>query len=144
MLLALAIPVALADTILLDTGAAIDGDLARWEFGGDCQISVTEGGLVGAIVIVPCHRVQSFVRTGDRTPVPIGIEEPKPAEEVPLELHAELPAVAEESPDHGPTLPADPLPTAPAAVTAPAVVPPPALQTSGPTELTGASRSVRF
>ncbi len=55
---------ALADTITLDSGAVIEGDLARYEMGGDCQVSVTEGPLVGVILIVPCHRVQAFVRTG--------------------------------------------------------------------------------
>ena len=33
---------AFADSITLDTGATIEGDLAHYEFGGDCQISVTE------------------------------------------------------------------------------------------------------
>jgi len=64
---------ALADSITLDTGATIEGDLARYEFGGDCQVSVTEGDLAGVIVIVPCHRVSSFVRTNVRAPVPIGL-----------------------------------------------------------------------
>jgi hypothetical protein len=64
-----------ADSITLDTGATIEGDLARYEFGGDCQLSVTEGELSGVILIVPCHRVQSFMRTAVRTPVPIGLEE---------------------------------------------------------------------
>ncbi|MBM4391884.1 MAG: hypothetical protein FJ090_12245 [Deltaproteobacteria bacterium] len=53
---------ALADTITLDSGAVIEGDLARYEMGGQCQLSVTEGLLVGVIAIVPCHRVLAFVR----------------------------------------------------------------------------------
>jgi hypothetical protein len=72
MLLNLLTSFALADTITLDTGAVIEGDLARYEFGGDCQISVTSGNLSGVILIVPCYRVQSFVRTTVRAPVPIG------------------------------------------------------------------------
>jgi hypothetical protein len=75
LLAALTAPLAHADSITLDTGATIEGDLARYEFGGDCQISVTEGELSGVILIVPCHRVQSFMRTAVRTPVPIGLEE---------------------------------------------------------------------
>lgn len=71
MLLALVLSAA-ADTITLDTGAVIEGDLARYEFGGDCQVSVTEGQLSGVILIVPCHRVESFMRTTVRTPVAIG------------------------------------------------------------------------
>ncbi len=73
MILPLLASLALADSITLDTGATLEGDLARYEFGGDCQLSVTEGDLSGVIVIVPCHRVQSFVRTSVRTPVPIGL-----------------------------------------------------------------------
>lgn len=65
-----------ADTITLDSGATIQGDLARFEFGGDCQISVTEGDLSGVIVIVPCHRVASFVRTSPRVPVAVSTQEP--------------------------------------------------------------------
>lgn len=73
-MLVLLASLALADSITLDTGATIEGDLARYEFGGDCQLSVTEGELAGVILIVPCHRVQSFVRTAVRAPVPIGLE----------------------------------------------------------------------
>ena len=64
---------ALADSITLDTGVTIEGDLARYEFGGDCQISVTEGELRGVILIVPCHRVEAFVRTTPALPTPIGL-----------------------------------------------------------------------
>lgn len=68
MWLALALA-AQADSITLDSGAVIEGDLARYEYGGDCQISVLEGPLAGVIVIVPCHRVESFARTTPRQPV---------------------------------------------------------------------------
>jgi hypothetical protein len=68
---------ALADTITLDTGAAIEGDLARYELGGDCQISVTEGALQGVIVIVPCHRVRAFVRLDSVPPAPLAPMEPE-------------------------------------------------------------------
>lgn len=70
----LAASLAFADSITLDTGATIEGDLARYEFGGNCQLSVTEGDLAGVILIVPCHRVESFQRTSARRPVPIGVE----------------------------------------------------------------------
>jgi hypothetical protein len=70
-----------ADAITLDTGAVIQGDLARFEFGGECQISVTEGDLAGVIVTVPCQRVTSFVRTGPhlRVGVPEAGDELAPA-----------------------------------------------------------------
>lgn len=67
-LVALLLPTARADAITLDTGAVIQGDLARFEFGGSCQISVTEGDLTGVIVTVPCQRVTSFVRTNPNLP----------------------------------------------------------------------------
>lgn len=54
---------ALADTVTLDNDVVLEVDLARYEVHGDCQMSVTEGELQGAILIVPCHRVKSFVRT---------------------------------------------------------------------------------
>lgn len=75
---------AFADTITLDTGVAIEGDLARYEFGGDCQISVTEGDLGGVIVIVPCRRVASFVRTEVREPEVIGRVDPPAAPPAPV------------------------------------------------------------
>jgi hypothetical protein len=83
-----------ADVLTLDSGATIEGDLARYEFGGDCQIGVTEGELLGAIVIVPCHRVVSFVRTEVRTPeiIAVVVAEAEPSE--PLELHADPPLTA--------------------------------------------------
>lgn len=100
MLLALA-SLAYADSITLDTGATIEGDLARYELGGDCQVSVTEGELAGVIVIVPCHRVASFVRTSIRTPVPIGLAEEvakRSRVEDPYAAVKEEPAVAEAAP----------------------------------------------
>ncbi|MBM4368477.1 MAG: hypothetical protein FJ102_19840 [Deltaproteobacteria bacterium] len=78
---------ALADTITLDSGAIIEGDLARYEMGGDCQVSVTEGPLVGVIVIVPCHRVLAFVRTAPvDAPVLAAVVAPEiPVVEVPVD-----------------------------------------------------------
>jgi hypothetical protein len=95
-MLALLAPLALADSITLDSGATIEGDLARYEFGGDCQISVTDGELAGVILIVPCHRVQSFVRTAVRAPVPIGLAEELAVEEVPLDGAATVLAAPDE------------------------------------------------
>ena len=61
-LLSALISAARADTISLDTGATLTGDLARYELDGDCQISVTQGDLRGVILVLPCRRIQSFVR----------------------------------------------------------------------------------
>ena len=71
MLTVVTILAARADVITLDSGASIDGDLAQYEYGGDCQIGVTGGGLAGTILIVPCHRIQSFVRTTTKAPEPL-------------------------------------------------------------------------
>lgn len=76
-----------ADTVTLDTGATVEGDLARYELGGDCQLTVGEGPLTGAILIVPCHRVASFVRTPSARPVAV-----QPA----IEAESEVAEVVEE------------------------------------------------
>jgi hypothetical protein len=56
---------ALADSVTLDNGVVLQVDLARYELHGDCQMSVMEGELTGAILIVPCQRVRSFERTAE-------------------------------------------------------------------------------
>lgn len=56
---------AVADTITLDTGVTLSAELARYEAGGDCQFSVTDGELQGVIVIVSCARVSSFTRVAE-------------------------------------------------------------------------------
>ncbi len=89
-MLALLASLALADTITLDTGAVIEGDLARYELGGDCQVSVAEGPLTGVILIAPCHRVLAFVRSPDSTPrvlaavAPAAVATVEPAVETPV------------------------------------------------------------
>lgn len=80
---------AFADTITLETGVTIEGDLARYELGGDCQVSVTEGDYQGVIVIVPCHRIAAFVRAARPPPVVVAVIEPpatSPTREVDLDL----------------------------------------------------------
>lgn len=58
----LLVSLALADSVTIDTGATLQADLARYEAGGDCQLSVSEGELQGVIVILPCARVVAFSR----------------------------------------------------------------------------------
>lgn len=48
--------------ITLDSGGTVRGELAWYEYGGDCQISVTEGELVGSILVVPCARLTRIER----------------------------------------------------------------------------------
>lgn len=98
---------AYADTVTLDTGATVEGDLARYELGGDCQLTVGEGPLTGAILIVPCHRVVSFVRTPTATPVAVqpAIEaEPEVAEVVEEPVEEPIEESVEEVPPPRATL----------------------------------------
>ena len=48
---------ALADTITLESGAALEGTLTHYEIHGTCNIHVEEGGLAGANVVLPCAQV---------------------------------------------------------------------------------------
>ncbi len=111
MILALTLA-AYADSITLDSGATIEGDLARYEFGGDCQISVTEGELSGVILIVPCHRVEAFVRTNPVVPAPIGLTSMAPPSYAPARATPVAPVAVRE---------VAPQPVAAAVVEAPAV-----------------------
>ncbi|MEL6343520.1 MAG: hypothetical protein AAFV53_10325 [Myxococcota bacterium] len=52
-----------ADTFTLDNGATIEGVLAEYNMSGSCQISVDEGDLAGAILVIPCERISRFERT---------------------------------------------------------------------------------
>lgn len=62
MILALLASLAFADTLTLDNGAVVEGELAAYQYGGDCHISVTDGDLAGAIVTLPCERLTRFER----------------------------------------------------------------------------------
>ncbi|MFT5679367.1 MAG: hypothetical protein ACI8RZ_000271 [Myxococcota bacterium] len=91
-----------ADSFTLDNGAVIEGRMVVYNYGGECQMSITEGDLVGSIVLIPCDRITSFSR-GSQTPAP-PMEAPTltaavieqalmdPAEVIPVEA----PMVAEE------------------------------------------------
>ena len=58
-----------ADTFTLDNGAVIEGQMVVYSYGGECQMSITEGDLVGSIVLIPCDRITSFAR-GLAVPAP--------------------------------------------------------------------------
>lgn len=103
---------ALADSVTLDNGVVLEVDLARYEVHGDCQMSVLEGELQGAILIVPCHRVQSFQRTAEALVLPAqAVAEEAVGEFAPAEF------VLDEAPQPPapPELPAEPRPTSPGA-----------------------------
>lgn len=91
--------------LTMDTGAEIRGELAMYQYGGDCQISVSEGPLNGAILIVPCARLQRFERDPSEAAVEVSYSdiadepasEPAPAAEL-----AATPALFEERLDSEP------------------------------------------
>jgi hypothetical protein len=130
MWLGLVLAAARADTITLDTGGVVEGELARFEHGGDCHVSVDDGPLQGAIVIVPCYRVVSFQRTSRAPPPAVGAPAaatsppslPTPPTPVPAPVVAPVP----------PPLPEEAVATvdlAPAPLAMP-VAPPPTLPTT--------------
>ena len=80
MLLALA-TAAFADSLVLDNGATLSGSLAAYERGGSCTISVQEGDLSGADVVLPCSRIARFEHDPDANPV---LPPTAEVEEVPL------------------------------------------------------------
>ncbi len=88
-MLTLFLSAALADTVTLDNGSVLVADLARYELDGDCQMTVTEGELQGAILIVPCHRVKAFDRT--RPAAPVVLRAPTPDVVATAELPAGMP-----------------------------------------------------
>jgi len=57
MLLVVLLGEALADTITLDSGAALEGTLTHYEIRGTCNIHVDDGALSGADVVLPCSQV---------------------------------------------------------------------------------------
>ena len=62
MLLVALLGEALADTITLDSGQALEGTLTHYEIRGSCNIHVDSGGLAGADVVLPCSQVVRMER----------------------------------------------------------------------------------
>jgi hypothetical protein len=92
MLLVALLGEALADTITLDSGEALEGTLTHYEIRGSCNIHVDSGGLAGADVVLPCAQVvrmerQAVVQMGPTTINGSVIE--GPADQVPVEEIAE-------------------------------------------------------
>jgi hypothetical protein len=58
-----------ADTFTLDNGAVIEGQMVVYNYAGECQMSITNGDLVGSIVIIQCDRIASFSK-GAAVPAP--------------------------------------------------------------------------
>jgi hypothetical protein len=128
MLLVVLLGEALADTITLDSGTALEGTLTHYEIRGSCNIHVDSGGLSGADVVLPCSQVirmerpavaQSDPTTLDGSVIVVP-EEQAPVEEIAAPLIELAPmAVAEEFSDadagaEPEAAPQEPLPPAPA------------------------------
>src|SRR6185436_16287157 len=128
MLLVVLLGEALADTITLDSGTAIEGTLTHYEIRGTCNIHVDNGGLAGADVVLPCSQVirmerVAVVEAGPSTingSVIVVPDDQAPVEEIMAPLIEMAPmAVAEEFSDaeagvEPEAAPGEPLPPAPA------------------------------
>jgi hypothetical protein len=126
MLLVVLLGEALADTITLDSGTAIEGTLTHYEIRGSCNIHVDSGGLAGADVVLPCTQVIRMERVAVVESGPTTIngsaivipEDQAPVEEIAAPLVTLAPmAVAEEFSDadagvEPEATPQDPLPAA--------------------------------
>jgi hypothetical protein len=78
---------ALADTITLDSGAALEGTLTHYEIRGTCNIHVDDGGLSGADVVLPCTRIIRMERRlAAAGPMPEGAVLVVPDEQAPEEV----------------------------------------------------------
>jgi hypothetical protein len=92
MMLVVLVGGALADTITLDSGAALEGTLTHYEIRGTCNIHVDDGGLSGVDVVLPCTRVirmersataqSAVVPDGSMLVVPDAPEDVAPEEEL--------------------------------------------------------------
>lgn len=103
-----------ADSFKLANGSLVEGTLATYELGGNCQIFVASGPVRGATLLLPCAEIQAFSRTSPAAAFG-GLE----VEEV--RAPAALAPLAEPAPVAAP-----PPPAAPAAVPAPPAEPVPA------------------
>jgi hypothetical protein len=74
-----------ADSLQLDNGAKLTGQLAAYEAGGTCRIAIGAGDLAGTEVVLPCSRITKFEKDPDDAPIPaatpvaeVAIEPPSP------------------------------------------------------------------
>ncbi len=97
MMLVVLVGEVLADTITLDSGAALEGTLTHYEIRGTCNIHVDDGNLSGADVVLPCERLIRMERSiaAQTAAMPDGALLVVPDEQAPVE---ELAAVEEVAP----------------------------------------------
>lgn len=85
-LYALLAPLALADTLTLDSGATIEGALVSYDPAGECRVEVAAGALSGTTLLVPCARLLSFERAPrDLEPAVSAAVQEEAVEEEPVE-----------------------------------------------------------
>jgi len=68
VVLALMANVALADRVELESGAVLEARMSAFDRDGDCALTVTEGELAGAMVVVPCAEVVRFQQAPSAVP----------------------------------------------------------------------------
>lgn len=72
-----------ADSFDLANGSTIEGTLATYELGGNCQIFVASGPVRGATLLLPCTEIAGFRRAGaDSRPATAALAAPMPTEEL--------------------------------------------------------------
>lgn len=91
LLAALAAP-ASADTFELANGSSIEGTLATYELGGNCQIFVSSGPVRGATLLLPCTEIVAMQRAGARVQPGAALAAPLSVEEVAAPAAVVLPA----------------------------------------------------
>ena len=75
VVLALMANVALADRVELESGAVLEARMSAFDRDGDCALTVTEGELAGAMVVVPCTEVVRFQQVTSEAPPLVDLED---------------------------------------------------------------------
>lgn len=113
-----------ADAFTLANGSVVEGTLATYELGGNCQIFVASGPVRGATLLLPCDEILSFARPGSQPPQLTAVTPAAAPLAPPLlveEVAAPVPIV----------VPIDPPTQAPSAVELPPAEPTPAATLDG-------------
>ncbi|MCK6505172.1 hypothetical protein L6R53_17535 [Myxococcota bacterium] len=106
-----------ADAFRLANGSVVEGTLATYELGGNCQIFVAAGPVRGATLLLPCAEILAFQRPGAEAPAlasaapaaPIAVEQVAgpPALVIPVSEPEQAPAAASPAEAPAPPTPSD-------------------------------------
>lgn len=91
LVLAAALSPAHADAFRLANGSTVEGTLATYELGGNCQIFVASGPVRGATLLLPCTEILSMSRPGAEAPALAATTPGPPAAPAPLPAEAVAP-----------------------------------------------------